>query len=166
MRNWSDVSAPERLVHRHPPAGGHAFRHVGHGDRYRDVDEPMFMHEVAHLSSRHQSVQTSASMLNRHKVALGIVQVALCIVLMLGFFILTAWKAAVPIDQIAPAIVATLPKGCPAAAVGHGKYSCVWGGTSKSSPFLFAICTFAMFLGFALLMFTAVVGVRVAREDE
>jgi len=94
----------------------------------------------------------------RRRVLWGIAQVVVSLAFLLTFLVWAPWLAARATTEFPADVVAKLPPGCPAAAVGHGIYSCIWAGTASSNPWGFGFLTLLWAGEWAFLIYTGVTG--------
>jgi hypothetical protein len=92
------------------------------------------------------------------RLAWSIAQVAIAVVLALGFFTWAPWHGARIVDELPPEIVATLPHDCPAAVNSHGSYACFRWGTIDSNPIGYTALTSGLAILFGLFLFIGLTG--------
>jgi hypothetical protein len=93
-------------------------------------------------------------MIDRRRFLWGIAQTIVAIVVMIDYFTWVPWLKAVPLSEVPPSVVATLPRECPAATKNRGRWTCFSEGTISSNPIGFAISTVIMIGGCSFLVFT------------
>ena len=94
----------------------------------------------------------------RHRILWGIGQVVVSFAFFLTFFAWAPWWGARATNEFPAEVVAKLPPGCPAVAVNHGSYTCIWTGTPSSNPWGFGALTLLWAAEGAFLLFSGLTG--------
>ena len=92
-------------------------------------------------------------------ICIAVVQILSFLCTLLIFFVYAPWQGAEPIADVPADVLASLPVGCPAFIVNHGKYVCFWYGTRTQNPTGYWFCTVLFFSSLAIT-----VSIRLAKR--